>query len=122
MAREIAIFDRSRQASADLSASQFCAVALNSSSQVALPSAGADIYGVLQNKPTAQARAAELRILGLTKMVVGSGGVTAGDKIMVDGNGKAVTATTGNFVVGIAEDTAAAGALTTVLIRPGGKI
>jgi Uncharacterized conserved protein (DUF2190) len=122
MAREIEIFDRSRQASADLSASQYCAVLLNSSSQLALPSAGVDVYGVLQDKPKAAGRAGSVRILGLTKMVVGASTVTAGDKVMVDSAGKAVTATSTNFVIGISEDTGATGTTISVLLRPGGKI
>ena len=38
-------------ASADLSASQFCFMTVNASGQLALPSAGGDADGILQDKP-----------------------------------------------------------------------
>lgn len=121
MAREIVILDRSRIATSSLATNQFSAVTLDTNGQIVLPAAGADIYGVLQDKPAA-GHAGEVRVLGVSKMVAGAAGVNAGDKVMVDASGHAVTATTGNFVVGIAEDTAASGQYTTVLLRPGGKI
>ena len=79
-------------ASADLSASQFCFVAVNANGQLALPSAGGDAEGILQDKPNGAGVYGEVGILGVSKLVVGAAGVTAGDLLATDVNGKAVTA------------------------------
>jgi hypothetical protein len=121
MARDINLFSRSRIAAADLSASQFCAVKLDNTGKVALPSAAGRIYGVIQNKPVSGA-VAEVRILGTTKMLCGTGGVTAGDPVTPDAAGKAVTAASTNLIFGFAEETAAAGALTTVTLIQSGAL
>lgn len=109
-------------ASADLSASQFCFMAVNSSGQLALPSAGSDADGILQDKPNAAAVEGELAVLGISKLVVGTAGVTAGDLLATDANGKAVTATTGNKILGRALATGAAGVVIPALIQQKGKL
>jgi hypothetical protein len=109
-------------ASADLSASQFCFVVVNANGQLALPSAGGDAEGILQDKPNAAGQAAEVGILGVSKVVVGTGGVTAGDLLATDANGKAVTAATGNKILGRALATGAAGTLIPALIQQKGKL
>ncbi len=106
-------------ASADLSASQFCFVVVNANGQLALPSAGGDAEGILQDKPNAAGQAAEV---GVSKVVVGTGGVTAGDLLATDANGKAVTAATGNKILGRALATGAAGTLIPALIQQKGKL
>lgn len=125
MAREIQIFDRNYIAAADLSGLQYTCMALTTDnpSKVNKASSGAAIVGVLQNKPTS-GQVADVRVLGLTKLLVDSGaGVTAGDKLMaVNGTGGVATATTGNFVIGFAEETAAASTYVTAVLLPGGKI
>jgi len=109
-------------ASADLSASQFCFMTVNSSGQLALPSAGGDADGILQDKPNAAAVEGELAVLGISKLVVGTAGVTAGDLLATDANGKAVTATTGNKILGRALATGAAGVIIPALIQQKGKL
>ncbi len=109
-------------ASADLSASQFCFMTINSSGQLALPTAGGDADGILQDKPNAAAVQGELAIGGVSKAVVGTGGVTAGDLVAVDAAGKVVTAVTGNKIVGRALSTGAASAIIPVLIQQKGKL
>ena len=109
-------------ASADLSASQFCFMTVNSSGQLALPSAGGDADGILQDKPNAAAVEGELAVLGISKLVVGAAGVTAGDLLATDANGKAVTATTGNKILGRALATGAAGVIIPALIQQKGKL
>lgn len=84
-------------ASADLSASQFCFVTTNSSGQLAVTAAGAAADGVLQDKPNGAGVEGQVGILGVTKVVTGAA-VTAGDPLMVDGAGKAITATAGNYI------------------------
>jgi hypothetical protein len=122
MAYEQTLHTISALASADLSASQFCFVAVNSSGQLALPSAGGDAEGILQDKPNAAGLAGEVGILGVSKLVVGTGGVTAGDLLATDVNGKAVTATTGNKILGRALATGAAGVIIPALIQQKGKL
>jgi hypothetical protein len=122
MAYEQTLHTISAPASADLSASQFCFVAVNSSGQLALPSAGGDAEGILQDKPNAAGVAGEVGILGVSKLVVGTGGVTAGDLLATDVNGKAVTATTGNKILGRALVTGAAGVIIPALIQQKGKL
>lgn len=57
------------EAGADLSALQYHFVKLNSSGQVVAIAAITDIpIGVLQNKPSASGRAAEVVIMGITKI------------------------------------------------------
>jgi hypothetical protein len=120
MAKELQLFDRSYIAAADLSSSQFCAVALDNTGKVNLPSAGAKIIGVLQNKPKS-GQVADVRVLGVTKMVAGTGGVTAGDALKANSDGTALTATSGTYQIGFAESTAAAGAYATAILLPSGK-
>jgi hypothetical protein len=109
-------------ASADLSAYQFCFVAVNNNGQLALPSAGGDADGILQDKPNGTAQQGEVGILGVSKVVVGTGGVTAGDLLATDNAGKAVTAQTGNKILGRALATGAAGVIVPALIQQKGKL
>ncbi len=122
MAYEQTLHTISAPASADLSASQFCFVAVNSSGQLALPSAGGEADGILQDKPNGAGVAGEVGILGVSKLVVGTGGVTAGDLLATDVNGKAVTAATGNKILGRALATGAAGVIIPALIQQKGKL
>jgi hypothetical protein len=84
-------------ASADLSSDQFLFVTTNSSGQLALTAAGAVADGILQDKPNGQGVEGQVGILGVSKVVTGAA-VTAGDALMVDGSGRAITATAGNWV------------------------
>lgn len=121
MAREVKIFSDSYIAAADLSSSQFCAVVTDTAGKAALPgSTGLLATGILQDKPTA-GQVGEVLILGKSKGLVGTGGVTMGDHVTaLTTTGRIVTAATGNYILGIAQDTAAAGEYTTVLLLPGG--
>ncbi len=109
-------------ASADLSASQFCFVAVNANGQLVLPAAGGDAEGILQDKPNGAGAYGEVGILGVSKLVVGAGGVTAGDLLSCDVNGKAVTAAAGNKILGRALTTGAAGVIIPALIQQKGKL
>ena len=109
-------------ASADLSASQFCFVLVNSDGNLALPSAGGDADGVLQDKPSALGVFGEVGILGVSKLVVGAAGVTAGDLLTTDTAGKAVTAVSTNKILGRALATGAAGVIIPALIQQKGKL
>ena len=77
---------------------------------------GAKADGVLQNKPAASGRAATVGIDGVTKVRVGAA-VTAGDDLASDSTGRAVTATTGDIIIGRAlEDGSAANVVISMLI------
>ena len=79
--------------------------------------AGAQTYGVLQNAP-ASGYAADVGIQGITKVVTGSGGLTAGNIVMTDAHGCAVAWTAGSAYaqVGQAIDTAAANTVGTIYL------
>ena len=109
-------------ASADLSASQFCFVVVNANGQLALPAAGGDAEGILQDKPNGAGVYGEVAILGVSKLVVGAGGVNAGDLLATDVNGKAVTAAAGNKILGRALTAGAAGVIIPALIQQKGKL
>lgn len=72
--------------------------------------AGEAAIGVLWNAPLAGHEAWVIGG-GSPDVYVGTGGVTIGDEIASDADGKAVTAASTDVVVGIAKATAAAGAL-----------
>jgi len=104
------------EAGADLSAKQFRFVVLNTSGQlVAVSSAGADADGVLLNKPDAAGKAAEFAFGGIVKVVAG-GSITAGDKVQSDAAGEALTAASGDHVLGKALKDADDGDLVEVLL------
>jgi hypothetical protein len=82
--------DISLVAAADLSASQYFAVKVDSNGKAALAGAGEQAIGVVQNDPTA-AQTATVRIGGVTKMKAGAT-IAAGARVAVDAAGKAKTA------------------------------
>ena len=84
-------------ANADLSASQYCLVTMNSSGKVAVVGAGLSADGVLQNKPAAANRAASVATTPgqITKIKAGAS-FSAGDHLTPDSSGRAITATSGD--------------------------
>jgi len=109
-------------ASADLSASQFCFVALNSSGQLILPAAGGDCVGVLQDKPDAAGRVGEVAMLNasLRLKVKAAAIMNAGVKVQADAAGNAIAALTGDHVLGTTLKACAVGDL--VEICPGSRM
>ena len=103
----------SLEAAGDLSAVQFKFMKF-SSGQVTTATAVTDACcGVLQNAPAAAGRAAELVVVGETKLVAGAA-ITAGALLTTDTSGRGVTATPGTdttkYILGRAlEDAGAAG-------------
>ena len=67
---------------------------------------GAQIYGVLQNKPTT-GQAADVAFVGISKAVAG-GTITRGDKLMTNASGQLITWTAGSAYaqVGLAQESA----------------
>lgn len=88
-------------ANGSLSTSLYCAVSLNSSGKLALPSAGGSICGVLQNAPDAADKAGTYQFAGITPMKLG-GTVSKGDFVKADSSGRAVTASAGDVAAGAA--------------------
>ena len=89
MARAIPILVETKEAGEDLSSFQFMAVTLESDGQVDAHDAVTDVpFGVLQNKPSAAGRAAEIMTLGKTKVEFGET-VVVGNQIRFGANSKA---------------------------------
>ncbi len=108
-------------ASADLSASQFCFVTVNSGAQLAVAGAGVSASGVLQDKPNAAGQVGAVGIAGITKLKIGAA-VTAGDPLMSDSTGRGITATSTNYQMARAlESGTAANQIITALIERNGK-
>jgi len=108
-----------REAGADLSALQFHFVAMSSDGQVDGATDGARAIGVLQNKPSAAGLAAEIAFSGTVKVVAGAA-ITAGDAVASASDSEAITAATGDVILGVALTSADAGDLVEVLIGVGG--
>lgn len=120
MAYEIPGFAFTLPAGEDLSASQFCFIDLDGSGQCVLPSAGERAIAVIQNIPAAAVGSpVGLMQTGISKVLVGTGGVGAGDDVAADGDGAAVQAAGGDFIVGTALEAAAADGYAPVLLRSG---
>lgn len=117
MSFEIPLFKYPLQAAADLSTHQFKAVVIDGNGRVNLAGTqGLPIAGILQNKPNALGVACEIMQLGISKMVA-SAAIAAGARVATTNVGTAVTAATGNVVIGQAIEAAgAAGNIIAVLL------
>lgn len=102
-------------AAADLRTKQFQAVVINGSALIALCGAGALPESVLQNVPASGAMAllvTRSRYVG--KILLGTGGITLGAKMVSDANGKGIAgATTGHKYFAKALQAGAAGDIVT---------
>lgn len=110
----------SLEAGADLSAKQYYFVTVAADGQVDPTGDGLAADGVVQNDPAAAGRAATVGVSGRTKVVAG-GVVTAGDEVASDTSGRAVTAATGDIILGRALSTSAnAGEIISIIFNPRG--
>lgn len=75
-------------------------------------SAGAEIFGILQNQPASGA-AGDIAINGVCKALAG-GTITAGDELAVDSSARVTTASSTNHRIGKALGASAAGQLVAV--------
>lgn len=112
---------RSFVAGESLAAAQFKFVTLESDGQVDLAdSAGENCIGVLLNNPAA-GEAATVAISG--KVMVTSGGtIAAGAAIQSDASGDALTAASGDYVMGYALEAAVDGQIMAIELIQGGNI
>lgn len=120
MAYEELLQSVSLDAASDLSGSQYRFVVVTAEHTIGSPSASGDkALGVLQNKPDGSTvnEAATVGVLGISKVEVGTGGVTAGDEVTTDADGKAITAASGNNIAGVALATGADTEVVPVLLQ-----
>lgn len=108
-------------AAADLSSSQYKFVKLDSDGKVVIVSGATDRpIGVLQNAPVA-GQEAEVLIVGGTKIVTGTGGLTEGAVIKTSSAGLAVATTVGtdttHYILGTALTQTAANEYVTAVIN-----
>lgn len=116
MAVEEALACISVPASADLSASQYCFVRIDSNGRAALPLFSGDGVGILQNKPSALGAAATIATRGRSKFA-GGGNVSLGNEVTsVALTGKGVAVTTDTKVLGVCLDAATSTTLGSVLL------
>ena len=96
------------------------AVALNSSGQLVRPSAGADIYGVIQNRGLSGASGTNMTVVlagsgAITKILAG-GTVATGTRVTTNASGQAIAATTGQVTFGTARVGGSSGDLIEVVL------
>lgn len=123
MAVETPLLDLAFQANADLQSVQFYLCKLTAANTVGTCSATTDTaLGVLQNKASTN-QAAAVRILGVSKVVVDTSGVTFGSAVVPAANGKGTGqgVNGGSYAIGYALDTTTAAnqVATVLLIHPG---
>ena len=112
---------RSFEAGGNVSAAQFKFVTLESDGQVDLANAaGENCIGVLLNNPDAAGKAATVAISGKV-MITAGGTIAAGAAVATDAAGDAVTATTGNIVMGYALEAGVDGQVIAVELIQGGN-
>lgn len=102
MALELPILLWTRITAVSYAAAQYRAAALNSSSRLALPAAGALIVGVVQNKP-AIGDDATVMSQGIT-LWEASAAIAAGAYVAAGADGRCATATTGQQRTGVCVD------------------
>lgn len=113
------------EGSAAVVAYRFVGFGTNNWGVTVTPAAGASCPGVVMenvdaSKVTYGKVIANVRVLGIAPVKVGTGGLTRGAQVATDATGQAVAATTGNAVLGIALEAGAAGDIIDVLITPMG--
>lgn len=124
MAYENVVLTTSFPTSADLSGSQYAPIVL-SSGDAAVAGAGANAIGFLQNKPDGsvtgqQITTASVMVAGISRAVA-SAAIAEGAKVSAAASGEIRTAVSGDHVLGIALEAAAAqGDIIPVLIATGG--
>ena len=81
------------KAGSDLSAKQYFILELTAEDEVDVANAATDVpLGILQNKPKAGEQA-QVRMLGVSKVVVNAAGLAAGDRWGTDAAGRAIAKT-----------------------------
>lgn len=119
MAGELLIADiGSLKAAADLSTKQYYIVLISAADKVNLCGNGGEAIGILQNKPAADGRSAQVRTMGISQIEWGAT-VAAGARVMSDANGEGITATAGKKFIGRAIEGGDVGDRGTILMEHG---
>lgn len=104
-------------ANGDLSAKQFCAVAVNSAGRAVVADAEDQVIGIVQNNPAA-GQAANVAYGGVSKGKLG-GTVAAGARVTANASGEIIAAASaGDSVVGVALNGGASGEIISILVNP----
>lgn len=117
MATEQALKSVSLEAGGDHSSSQYKFVSQAPNGQFDLTGKGGRAVGVLQDAPAAAGRAGQVANGGKTKVRLG-GTVATGADIASDANGLAVTAETGDIVLGSCAEGGANGEIGSMFFNP----
>lgn len=117
MAAEQNCVDLSFEADADMSANFLELVKVTSTGVVVCSTQGERADGVLKNKPGAANRAAQVTVLGRTKVYAGAT-ITRGALITAGADGRAEVAASGDFVCGRALTGGADGEIIDILFIP----
>lgn len=117
MAYQLANFDIGTvTASADLDEKQFHFVYVSGDNTVTfVATAGAAYLGILQNAPLT-GEAAIVRVQGVSKLVAGTGDLTANDGVQSDDDGTGITASNADYASAVVLVGASAGENATVAI------
>jgi hypothetical protein len=107
-------------ANGDQSGNQYLFMKFTASGIEVCDTAGEDAIGVLQDKPTA-GKVGAIAYSGVSKVIVGTGGITAGAGVQTNASGEAIAASTGDYKLGVALQTGAAGAIVPVLLFGAGQ-
>lgn len=102
-------------ADADMTGSQYRLVKITGDAKVGICQANDGIYGILQNNPNV-GQVANVRDLGISRVLVGVGGLTAGAFYKSDADGAAVPGAPASHAVGCCLIGAAEGGLASVTI------
>lgn len=106
MSQEHVLMSITREAENDLSSSMLLCVELVSGGKCDVcDSQGEQSVGVLKNKPVA-GQAADIAILGTTKVISHDTNIVEGSRLTTDGNGKVEVAASGDFIIGRALEAA----------------
>lgn len=119
MAYTTNIYSTTLEAAEDLTEKQYFAVKVDNTGKAELcDTAGERVFGVIQNKPNT-GEAVSVMLLGISKIEVGTGGVTAGSLWQTDASGKAINATSGDYSLGTVLETRNDGEIATVTVGTG---
>lgn len=110
-------FTHTLVAGADLSSHHQKFITVNASGLAVLPAAGAFCVGVTTSK-AASGAACPFQQLGIAQVIIGTGGLTAGQKVSASAAGEAILATIGHFTQGVCVVGGTAGQVASVLLIP----
>lgn len=114
------MLEYARNAGADLSAKLFYLAKIDTDGDVVLAGDGEAVAGVIREAAVAD-KPVTIQFGGIAK-VIAAASFNPGTKLASDGNGKAVTATSGEYCFGIALTAGADGTIVSVLLTPMGRV